>query len=111
VERPGLWPRTLRNLGILAVIGTSALATIASLYAAELNVVLRRHRWPRALTPPPLTDADQEALRALAAQARMRPEQKIVVRFGVGAATPHDAEPPRRRTPQHPTDPLRLGAS
>jgi len=27
VERPGLWPRTLRNLGILAVIGTSALAT------------------------------------------------------------------------------------
>jgi len=79
---------------VLGLVAWFSLATTASLYAAELNVVLRRHRWPRALTPRPPTDADQEALRALAAQARMRPEQKIVVRFGVGAATPHDAEPP-----------------
>jgi len=79
---------------VLGLVAWFSLATTASLYAAKLNVVLRRHLWPRALTPPPLTDADQEALRALAAQARMRPEQEIVVRFGVGAATPHDADPP-----------------
>jgi membrane protein len=37
-----------------------------TLYAAEINVVLERHLWPRSLIGPPDEPADQETLEALA---------------------------------------------
>lgn len=52
-----------------------------TIYAAELNVVLARHLWPRALVQPPLTDADRRSLSAQAVQNRRRPEQHVDVSF------------------------------
>lgn len=63
-------------LGLLAWI---YLAANITLYAAELNVVATRRLWPRALIPPPLTDADRRVLAALAEQGRRRPEVHVAV--------------------------------
>ncbi|MHB8246902.1 MAG: YihY/virulence factor BrkB family protein [Acidimicrobiales bacterium] len=65
-------------LGLLAWIYLGARITV---YAAELNVVLMRHLWPRSLVQPPLTPADQRALAAQAEQNRRRPEQHVHVSF------------------------------
>ena len=53
-------------------------------YAAELNVVLANHLWPRSMVQPPLTDADRRSLTAQATQNRRRPEQHIEVSFDDG---------------------------
>jgi YihY family inner membrane protein len=52
-----------------------------TVYAAELNVVLARHLWPRGMVQPPLTDADRRSLAAQAVQNRRRPEQQVEVSF------------------------------
>lgn len=66
---------------VIGLIAWFSLAVSATLYAAELNVVVTRKLWPRALVNPPLTPADEEALRALALQQRYRKEQRIEVGF------------------------------
>jgi YihY family inner membrane protein len=50
------------------------------LVAAEVNVVLHRRLWPRALTGD-LEPADREALRRSAEAARQDPRQDVIVRF------------------------------
>jgi inner membrane protein YhjD len=50
------------------------------LFAAEVNVVLRRRLWPRSLTGP-LVPADRLALRKTAEAARRDEREEIVVRF------------------------------
>jgi YihY family inner membrane protein len=72
-------------LGLLAWIALGAQVT---LYGAELNVVLARHLWPRALVQPPLTLADQRVLADIAVSQTRRPEQEVQVRF---TAPPADA--------------------
>lgn len=52
-----------------------------TVYAAEVNVVLTRRLWPRAIVQPPLTEADQRSIAAQAHQNRRRPEQHVVVTF------------------------------
>jgi YihY family inner membrane protein len=51
------------------------------LYAAEINVVLARHLWPRSLLQPPLTGPDKQVLTALAETEERLAEQRIEVRF------------------------------
>lgn len=83
-----------------------------SLYATELNPVLSRTLWPRALPWGPPTPADDQVLHDLAHDARRRPDQRVGTGFGTDAAeagedarrggddTPRGAEPPSpRRTP------------
>jgi YihY family inner membrane protein len=65
-------------LGLLAWINIGARIT---LYSAEINTVLFRRLWPRAMVQPPLTRADQESIAAQALQNRRRPEQEIITRF------------------------------
>jgi uncharacterized BrkB/YihY/UPF0761 family membrane protein len=57
------------------------LGTRIVLYAAEVNVVLARRLWPRSLVQPPLTDADERALAAIARQQERRPEETVEVGF------------------------------
>jgi membrane protein len=57
------------------------------LLAAEVNVVLHRHLWPRSLIGD-LGPADREALRRSAEAARQDPRQEVLVRFDDGAARP-----------------------
>lgn len=65
-------------LGLLAFI---YLAAQLSLYAAEVNVVRYRRLWPRSIVHPPLTDADKEAIAALAKKERRISGQRIGVGF------------------------------
>ena len=65
-------------LGLLAFLYLVAKLT---LYSAEVNVVIARHLYPRSISPPPLTLADQEVLRAVAEQGIRRPEQRVNVEF------------------------------
>jgi YihY family inner membrane protein len=74
-------------IGLLAWIYLGAQMT---LFAAEMNVVRKRRLWPRAIAQPPLTDADERALRSYAEQEARRPEEDISVRIDRGRTFPND---------------------
>jgi len=75
-------------LGLLAWI---YLAIEITVYSAEINVVLARRLWPRAIVQPPLTEADRSSMALQALQNQRRPEQHITVTFD---DRPADAEVP-----------------
>jgi YihY family inner membrane protein len=80
-------------LGLLAYI---YLAVEITVYAAEINVVLARRLWPRAVVQPPLTEADRASMALQALQNQRRPEQHVEVTF-------HDRESDAPvRTPRTP---------
>jgi YihY family inner membrane protein len=66
---------------VLGLIAWLYLLSQVTLYAAELNVVLTRRLWPRSILQPPLTDADERVLRAIARQEERRPEERVDVAF------------------------------
>ncbi len=79
-------------LGLLAWLYLGANVTM---YAAEINVVWARRLWPRSMVQPPLTDADERVLAALAKQGRRRPELRVEVDFdgeGDEASVPPDTD-------------------
>jgi YihY family inner membrane protein len=51
------------------------------LYAAELNVVVAKRLYPRSIFPPPLTEADKQAISELAKVEELRPEARVEVGF------------------------------
>jgi YihY family inner membrane protein len=65
-------------LGLLAWI---YLAVEITVYAAEVNVVLARRLWPRAIVQPPLTEADRASMALQALQNQRRLEQRVKVTF------------------------------
>ena len=65
-------------LGLLAYI---YLAVEITVYSAEINAVLARRLWPRALVQPPLTEADRASMALQALQNQRRPEQHVEVTF------------------------------
>ncbi len=82
-------------LGLLAWI---YLACEITVYAAEVDVVLARRLWPRAIVQPPLTEADRASMALQALQNQRRQEQMVKVTFDdrkPGAKVP-------RSTPQTP---------
>ncbi len=68
---------------VLGLMSWLYLVATLTLYAAEANVVLVRHLWPRSIVQPPLTNADQRVLADLARQEERRPEERIQVNFEV----------------------------
>jgi YihY family inner membrane protein len=78
-----------------------------TVYAAEVNVVLTRRLWPRAIVQPPLTEADRASMALQALQNQRREEQDVAVTFRdrqPGAPTPaltprkpEEVAPPARR--------------
>jgi len=84
-------------LGLLAWI---YLAMEVTVYCAEINVVLARRLWPRAIVQPPLTEADRHVMALQALQNQRRPEQHIEVTFD---DRPPEAEP-SPLTPQTPEE-------
>ena len=94
-------------LGLLAWI---YLAIEITVYSAEINVVLARRLWPRALVQPPLTEADRASMALQALQNQRRPEQHVEVTF-----TDRENDAPIRtpKTPEEvapPADPPRAQA-
>ena len=87
----GTWyiTRGLRNAsptyGVFAVVITLLswlyLGSQLTLWAAEINVVLRYHLWPRSVTQPPLTRADKLMLVRLAHMEVRRPEEQVTASF------------------------------
>jgi YihY family inner membrane protein len=103
-------------LGLLAWI---YLAVEITVYSAEINVVLARRLWPRAMVQPPLTEADRASMALQALQNQRRPEQHIEVTFDdrppgtdEPASTPHTPDevtpPGTPHTPDEVTPPGRV---
>jgi YihY family inner membrane protein len=101
---------------VLGLAGWIYLGAKVTVYAAEINVVLARKLWPRAIVQPPLTEPDRASMALQALQNQRRPEQQVTVTFTdrpPGAAapastprTPDQAAPParlaRRKLPRRP---------
>ncbi len=95
---------------VLGLIAWIYLAVEVTVYSAEINVVLARRLWPRAIVQPPLTEADRASMALQALQNQRRPEQHVEVTFddrgpdAGGAATaaqtprtPDEVAPPAKR--------------
>jgi YihY family inner membrane protein len=65
---------------VLGLIAWLYLASELTLYAAELNCVVARRLWPRAMVQPPLTEADQRSIAMQAMEEQRRPEQEVVTK-------------------------------
>jgi len=89
---------------VLGLIAWIYLAVEITVYSAEINVVLARRLWPRAIVQPPLTEADRASMALQALQNQRREEQHVEVSYtdrpaGLEAAaqtpqTPDQIAPP-----------------
>ena len=89
---------------VLGLVAWIYLAVEITVYSAEVNAVLTRRLWPRAIVQPPLTEADRASMALQALQNQRRPEQHVEVTFhdredGTGAPartpqTPGEVAPP-----------------
>jgi uncharacterized BrkB/YihY/UPF0761 family membrane protein len=71
---------------VIGLVGFLFLLAKISLYGAELNPVLARHLWPRALISTDPTQADDQVLRDITHQNLRRADQRIGVGFGADAS-------------------------
>jgi YihY family inner membrane protein len=93
---------------VLGLVAWLYLAARVTVYSAEINVVLARRLWPRAMVQPPLTEADRVSLALQALQNQRRQEQQVEVTFSdrepgsTPAAAPRfpdEVSPPAPRKP------------
>jgi uncharacterized BrkB/YihY/UPF0761 family membrane protein len=75
---------------VIGVVTFLLLLAKLSIYSAELNPVLSRRLWPRALPTCQPTEADNQVLHDLAHHQRRRPDQRIGV--GFDPHSPQEAE-------------------
>lgn len=66
---------------VLGLVAWLYIGVEIALYAAEINVVITRHLWPRSIVQPPLTEADRAVLAVQALQNQRREEQRVEVSF------------------------------
>jgi membrane protein len=66
---------------VIALLVWLHLGAQLTLYAAEVNVVLKRQLWPRSLFGPPTEPADRETLRALAKVEERSESEQVDVEF------------------------------
>jgi uncharacterized BrkB/YihY/UPF0761 family membrane protein len=71
---------------VIGLVGFLFLLAKISLYGAELNPVLARHLWPRAIVSSDPTQADDAVLRDIVHQNLRRKDQRIGVGFGEEAS-------------------------
>ena len=81
---------------VIGVVTFLLLLAKLSMYAAELNPVLARRLWPRALPGAPATKADNEVLERLAHEERRRSDEHIGVSFSSDPSASGDR--PEERT-------------
>ncbi|WP_082533686.1 YihY/virulence factor BrkB family protein [Marmoricola sp. Leaf446] len=97
---------------VLGLIGLIFLAAVIAVLGMELNVVLVRHLWPRALLTPftdsvELTEADRKAYTSYARAQRHKGFEQVKVSFGeppsvLGSGSDHHDDPtpdPERSDP------------
>ena len=66
---------------VLVLVTWIYLGVQVTVYAAEVNVVLTRHLWPRTIVQPPLAEADRASMALQALQNQRREEQAVEVSF------------------------------
>jgi membrane protein len=66
---------------VIALLVWLHLGAQLTLYAAEVNVVVKRHLWPRSLLGGPTEPADKRTLTALAKVEERHPEEQVDVEF------------------------------
>ena len=66
---------------VIALLVWLHLGAQLTLYAAEVNVVLKRRLWPRSMFGPPTAPADHETLRALAKVEERSEQEQVDVEF------------------------------
>ncbi len=66
---------------VLGLIAWIYLGVEITVYSAEINVVLARRLWPRAIVQPPLTEADRASMALQALQNQRREEQHVEVSY------------------------------
>jgi len=94
---------------VLGLVAWIYLGVEVTIYAAEVNVVLARRLWPRAIVQPPLTEADRASMALQALQNQRREEQQVNVFYADRPAgvtggsqtpeTPDDVAPPAESPP------------
>ncbi len=97
---------------VIGLVAFLFLLAKITLYGAELNPVLHRRLWPRALQSSAPTVADDRVLRDISHQQQRRADQRIGVGFGRGAEqqaaqdarAPSSTPPLDGTTDGHPTD-------
>ena len=82
--------------GVIGLLAWLYLGARLTLYAAEVNVVLAYHLWPRSLTGRIRTDADRRAVILQAEEARRWREETISVGF-LGSGPPGEVGSRGRR--------------
>jgi uncharacterized BrkB/YihY/UPF0761 family membrane protein len=95
---------------VIGIVAFLLLLGKLSLYAAELNPVLSRALYPRAMPFGEPTDADHRVLRELVYQEQRREDQTIGVGFGPDAAD-EAARDARRQAPARPVPAAHAGRS
>jgi YihY family inner membrane protein len=66
---------------VIALLVWIYLGAEITLYAAEINAVRSKRLWPRRIVQPPLSAADERAMRGYAGREERRPEEHVDVRF------------------------------
>jgi YihY family inner membrane protein len=89
---------------VLALIAWIYIAVEVTVYCAEINVVLSRRLWPRAMVQPPLTEADRSSMAHQALQNQRRPEQHIEVTFDPDPDQGDPGEDEATRVPRTPDE-------
>lgn len=90
---------------VLGLIGLIFLASVIAVLGIELNVVIARRLWPRALLTPftdsvHLTDADRKAYSSYASAQRHKGFEEVTVTF----SRQHEEEPAPERASGSPDD-------
>jgi YihY family inner membrane protein len=75
---------------VLGLIFFLYVAAVITMVATEINVVRSRHLYPRSLSAPPFTHADEAVLTDIALQSQRRLEQTVHVTFNQGSRDHHD---------------------
>ncbi len=96
---------------VLGLVGIIYLASLMGVLGVEVNVVLVRRLWPRALLTPftdavDLTDADRRAYAAYAQMQRHKGFETVIIRFSGRDGASHEFVP----DPASPKDQVQTGA-
>ena len=70
---------------VITLLSWIYLGSQLTLWAAEINVVLRYRLWPRSITQPPLTEADRRVYARLVQTEIRRPEVEATTSFTAAA--------------------------
>lgn len=90
---------------VIGVVTFLLLLSKVSVYAAELNPVLDRKLWPRAMPTVEPTEADRRVLRDLVHEERRREDQTIGVGFGEDSEQQVSDDAYRSKLDQEPSRP------